>query len=160
MNYKDEKLPYVRIEPKTSERLLLEMNNVINANFSMKTRIQSSYVDFNSNTGTGFILAQDIIYTQQKYSLSTRFALFDTDNYDNRQFIYERDLLYVYSIPSFYNQGVRYYIVGRYILSNNVSFWIKFAQTKYFDTATIGSGLEEIIGDTKSNLNFQIRLRL
>ncbi|MCK5470233.1 MAG: helix-hairpin-helix domain-containing protein, partial [Cyclobacteriaceae bacterium] len=91
---------------------------------------------------------------------STRFAIFDTDNYDNRQFIYERDLLYVYSIPSFYNQGVRYYIVGRYNLSKNVSFWIKFAQTKYYGTETIGSGLERIIGETKSNLSFQFRLRL
>ncbi|MCK5469893.1 MAG: helix-hairpin-helix domain-containing protein, partial [Cyclobacteriaceae bacterium] len=142
MNYKDEELPYVRIERKTTERLLLDMDYAINANFSMKTRIQGSHVDFNSKTGTGFILAQDIIYTQQKYSLSTRFAIFDTDNYDNRQFIYERDLLYVYSIPSFYNQGVRYYIVGRYNLSKNVSFWIKFAQTKYYGTETIGSGLE------------------
>ena len=160
MNYKDEELPYVLIEPKTTERLLLDMDFAINANFSMKTRIQGSHVDFNSKTGTGFILAQDIIYTQQKYSLSTRFAIFDTDNYDNRQFIYERDLLYVYSIPSFYNQGVRYYIVGRYNLSKNVSFWIKFAQTKYYGTETIGSGLERIIGETKSNLSFQFRLRL
>ncbi|MCK5370097.1 MAG: hypothetical protein KAQ62_16160, partial [Cyclobacteriaceae bacterium] len=95
MNYKDEELPYVLIESKTTERLLLDMDFAINANFSMKTRIQGSHVDFNSKTGTGFILAQDIIYTQQKYSLSTRFAIFDTDNYDNRQFIYERDLLYV-----------------------------------------------------------------
>ncbi|MCK5702552.1 MAG: helix-hairpin-helix domain-containing protein, partial [Cyclobacteriaceae bacterium] len=150
MNYKDEELPYVLIEPKTTERLLLDMDFAINANFSMKTRIQGSHVDFNSKTGTGFILAQDIIYTQQKYSLSTRFAIFDTDNYDNRQFIYERDLLYVYSIPSFYNQGVRYYIVGRYNLSKNVSFWIKFAQTKYYGTEIIGSGLERIIGETKS----------
>ncbi len=160
MNYKDEELPYVRIERKTTERLLLDMDYAINANFSMKTRIQGSHVDFSSKMGTGFILAQDIIYTQQKYSLSTRFAIFDTDNYDNRQFIYERDLLYVYSIPSFYNQGVRYYIVGRYNLSKNVSFWIKFAQTKYYGTETIGSGLERIIGETKSNLSFQFRLRL
>ena len=160
MNYKDEELPYVLIEPKTTERLLLDMDFAINANFSMKTRIQGSHVDFSSKMGTGFILAQDIIYTQQKYSLSTRFAIFDTDNYDNRQFIYERDLLYVYSIPSFYNQGVRYYIVGRYNLSKNVSFWIKFAQTKYYGTETIGSGLERIIGETKSNLSFQFRLRL
>lgn len=160
INYKIEGMTFVRIEPKTTERLLLDMNYVLNARFSTKTRIQSTRVNLNSEKSTGFILAQDIIYTRQKYSISGRFALFDTDNYDNRQFIYERDLLYVYSIPSFYNQGVRYYILGRYNLSKNVSFWIKFAQTKYYGAETIGSGLEKISGDTKSNLNFQIRIKL
>ncbi|MCK5703939.1 MAG: helix-hairpin-helix domain-containing protein, partial [Cyclobacteriaceae bacterium] len=160
MNCNDEELPFLRIEPKIYNRVLLDMNYMINSIFSTKTRIQHTNVNFNSEKSTGFILAQDVIYTRQKLSLSARFALFDTDNYDNRQFIYERDLLYVYSIPSFYNQGVRYYILGRFNVTKSILLWIKFAQTKYYALEEIGSGLEEINGDTKSNLSFQVRIKL
>lgn len=160
LNFHNEGLPFPRIEPKTTDRVLLNMNYVINALFAMKTRIQHTKVGFNSEKSTGFIIAQDLIYTQAMFSLSARFALFDTDNYDSRQYIYERDLLYVYSIPSFYNKGVRYYILGRFNVTESISVWIKFAQSKYFGLDTIGSGLEEIKGDTRSNLSFQFRIKL
>jgi hypothetical protein len=160
MNFKDEFTPIVRIEPKTTERLLLDMDARIDARFSMKTRVQFSKVDFNLRRNSGFILAQDIIYTQPQLALSARFALFDTDDYDNRQYIYERDLLYVYSIPSFYSKGIRYYLLAKYALNKNISLWLKWAQTKFLETETIGSGLEEILGNTKSNISFQARIRL
>ena len=160
MNFKDEFTPIVRIEPKTTERLLLNMDTRIDARFSMKTRIQFSKVDFNLHRNTGFILAQDIIYNQPQLALSARFALFDTDDYDNRQYIYERDLLYVYSIPSFYSKGIRYYLLAKYALNKNISIWLKWAQTKFLESETIGSGLEEILGNTKSNISFQARIRL
>ena len=160
MNFKDKTAPIVSIEPKTTERLLLDLVNKMDARFSTKTRIQYSKVNFNLQTNTGFILAQDIVYTQPQYVLSARFALFDTDNYDSRQYIYERDLLYVYSIPSFYNKGVRYYLFAKYTFNKNISIWLKWAQTEYFGSDTIGSGLEEIMGNTKSNFSFQARFRL
>ncbi len=160
INFKDEGFGLVHIKPKKTEKMLMDLRYIISPIFSIKTRIQSTQVAFDGNKSRGFLIAQDINYAHRKLSLSTRFALFDTDNYDNRQFIYERDLLYVYSIPSFYNQGARYYILGRYNISKNLSVWIKFAQTKYLHVDYIGSGLEEIKGNTKSDVNFQIRIKL
>ena len=101
-----------------------------------------------------------MIINRAKYSLSFRFSLFDTDNYDTRQFIYERDLLYVYSIPAFYNTGVKYYILAKYNVSDSASLWVKFAQTKYFGSDTVGSGLEEINGNTKTDFNIQLQLKI
>lgn len=160
MNYAEEGSPFVLIGQKNKERFLLHADYSIDEKFSLKTRIQHSHINFNGEGTTGFILAQDFIYSQKRYSFSARFALFDTDDYDNRQFIYERDLLYVYSIPSFYNKGARYYLIGRYDVSKSITFWIKFSKTTYFGQSYIGSGLEEIIGDTKSNIGIQARIRL
>jgi hypothetical protein len=160
MNLKDETFKFVRIEPKKMEKILLDLNYIISPSFSIKTRIQHTQIEFDKGKNSGFLIAQDINYSQHKFSLSTRFALFDTDNYDSRQFIYERDLLYVYSVPSFYSKGVRYYFTARYSVSRNISLWMKYAQTNYFDADKIGSGLEEIKGNTKSDVSFQVRIKL
>ena len=136
------------------------MKYELDDHFSLKSRLQWSDVDFAEEHGKGFIVAQDVNYKNARYALSARFALFDTDDYDSRQYIYERDLLYVYSIPSFYDKGIRYYLVGKYVVSSSISFWLKFSQTKYSARESIGSGLEEIEGDTKSNIGFQIRVRI
>jgi len=66
----------------------------------------------------------------------------------------------VYSVPSFYNKGVRYYLLGKYNISKNLTIWIKFARTQYYNVDKIGSGLEEINGDQKTNVNFQVRIKL
>lgn len=160
MNFTEGEFPLVQIVPKTTERFLLDVSYLMRSGFSTKTRIQHSNVSFNNKNTNGFILAQDISYKKSDFSISARYALFDTDDYDNRQFIYERDLLYVYSIPFFYNKGVRYYMVFKYDFVKQVSFWLKFAQTNYFNVANIGSGLEEIPGDTRSSISFQVRFRL
>lgn len=150
MNYNMEESPQVLILPKTTQRILMNINYALNDVFSIQTRIQHSGVDFNSKKTNGFILAQDINASKRKYSPSGSFAFFDTDNDDNRQFIYEQDLLYLYSIPSFYNKGVRYFLLAKYKFSRRVEFWIKMSQTKYLDLKSIGSGLETINGDKKN----------
>ena len=160
LTFKDGSSILTKILAKTTEKILIDMEAKIDTHVSMKTRLQFSKVNFNQERTSGFILAQDIIYSKPRISFSARFAIFDSDNYDSRQYIYERDMLYVYSIPSFYNKGVRYYLLTKYILSKNISIWAKWSQTKYVGSDTVGSGLEEIDGNTKSNFSFQLRFRV
>lgn len=160
MNYNIEDTPQVQILPKVTKRLLLNMDYLLSDFFSIQTRIQQSNVNFNNTNSNGFMIAQDINFQRQKISVSARFALFDTDNYDSRQYIYERDLLYLYSIPSFYNRGIRYFLLMKYKLWKNVDLWLKISQTKYTDQESIGTGLEKIDGNRRTNLNAQIRIKL
>ncbi len=160
VNYQNDEMPIVSIQPKTTDRFLFDMNYAVSSNFSIKTRVQSTKVDFITGKSTGFIVAQDINYAHKNISLSARFALFDADNFDNRQYIYERDLLYVYSIPFFFNRGARYFLLARYNVTRKISLWAKFAQTKYVGVTSIGSGLEEIEGDTRTNVSFQMRIKI
>lgn len=160
INFTDESSPFARVEARNSQRLRLELNYELGENFTGKTRVQNSWVNFVQLNSSGFILAQDVTFTNKKYAISGRFALFDTDNYDNRQFIYEKDLLYVYSVPSFYNKGVRYYLMGKIDCTRRLTLWIKFAQSHYVNIDSIGSGLEEISGNKKSSIGVQARFRL
>jgi hypothetical protein len=47
-------------------------------------------------------------------ALTGRYAIFDTEDYDNRQYVYERDVWLTYSLPAYEGRGVRNYIVAEY----------------------------------------------
>ncbi|MCG8309605.1 MAG: helix-hairpin-helix domain-containing protein [Cytophagales bacterium] len=159
-NISEKMLSLVRIVPKKTNRLLFNLNFELNEKYSIQTRVQQSRMHVDGNVRMGFLIAQDVNFQMPALSISARFSLFDAESYDTRQFVYERDLLYVYSVPSFYNQGSRFYFLTKLSIFKNIEFWFKISQTKYFDQNQIGSGLEEIDGNTKTNLNVQVRLKL
>ena len=89
-----------------------------------------------------------------------RLQYFETDGYNSRIYAYENDVLYSYSIPAFYDKGYRYYVTFNYDLTQKLSFWLRWAQTIYRDKTSIGSGLDEIDGNKRSEIKFQVRLLL
>ena len=108
----------------------------------------------------GFSAFQDVNYNFEKIPLSinVRLHLFDAQNYNNRIYTYEKDVLYAFSVPMNYGLGSRYYLNVRYNLAKNLSLWLKLAQTVYADGRTSqSSGNEEIPGNRKSDFRFLIR---
>ena len=152
--------PTILIKEKNSQRWLINYKYNINDNFTLQTKVQYSKIHFNANDNDGFLLAQDVVFNNKKMLLTGRFCLFDTDSYESRQFIYERDLLYLYHVPFFYRKGLRYYLLSKYELNNNISIWLKFAQTRYLNKNEIGSGLEKIRGEQRTELNLQMRIKI
>jgi len=129
-------------------------------NFSTKNLLELSYSDSASvNPKFGFAAYQDISYAFEKIPLSIdmRFMLFDATDYNNRFYLYEKDILYAFAIPSFYGTGLRYYLNLKYELSKKCNIWFKIAQTKYGDNRlSIGSGNEEISGHKKTDMRFML----
>lgn len=148
----------VDIQSKRTSRVMIDFDYRIDPSIGLKTWVQSSLVRFGHNRYSGFFIAQDLIYKMKKWSMAGRFALFDADDYDSRIYVYERDMLYVYSVPAFFNKGVRYYVLLKHDISRHISLWLKYAQTKYYNIEKIGSGLEEIDGDVKANLSVQMKI--
>jgi hypothetical protein len=132
-------------------------------NFSTKNLIEISYSDSAStNPKIGFAAYQDMSYNFNSLPLSIdfRYMLFDAPTYDNRFYLYEKDILYAFSIPMFYGLGLRYYLNMKYELTKNFSLWFKIAQTVYGDNrASISSGNEEIQVNKKTDIRFMIRYR-
>ena len=72
---------------------------------SLKTRAQFSEFLFDGDYSNGMALIQDINFDFGRFRLSTRYSIFDTDNFENRQYVYEKDVLYAFSIPAYqYNR--------------------------------------------------------
>ena len=86
-----------------------------------------------------------------------RLMYFETTGYDSRLYAYENDVLYSFSIPVFYDKGYRYYLNLNYDFSKKISFWFRVAQTIYKDKISVGSGLDEIKGNKKTEVKLQVQ---
>jgi hypothetical protein len=126
----------------------------------MKTRAQFSTYQIDDKTTSGSALIQDISVDFGKLECTARYALFDTEDFDNRQYAYEQDVWLAYSLPSYYGTGVRNFVLLEYRFSKKISFWLRYGRTRYTNTDSIGSGLDQIAGNTKTDIKFQLRLKL
>jgi hypothetical protein len=106
---------------------------------------------------TGYLMAQDVSLEGQKWQLSARYSLFDTDDYDNRQYTPERDVLYAFSVPALSGAGAHYYVLLQYKATRQLSFWLKYSGSSYQHQTTVGSGLEEIKGPRRDDIRLQVR---
>ncbi len=111
---------------------------------------------------SGYLVYQDVQFSPKRLpsvKFSLRYAIFNTDDYDTRIYAYENNVLYKFSVPAYLYQGQKYYVLMNYTLNRKISFWLHFAQTYYTKRTEIGSGLEEIDGNTKSEVTLQLRLK-
>lgn len=143
-----------------------------NYRFNLKYKISKAitlanrveYVTLNKeSTGVqkGFMIYQDINYKpmQGKVSFSLRYILFDTDSYDTRIYAYENDVLYAYSIPSYYYKGSKYYLLLNYNITRGIECWVRVGRISYQNQSEIGSGLDVIDGSYKTEVKAQIRFQ-
>lgn len=161
-NYSDTvtTMPLVLPQQKWAARYLL---NYSFGRFSFKNQLDvNSFYDEVNPVSYGYSALQDVSYEFVRVPLriDLRFYIFDAMNYENRLYTYEKDVLYAFSVPMNYGMGSRYYVNLRYELNQNISFWLKLAQTVYADErATISSSNEEIQGNRKTDLRFLMRLK-
>jgi len=128
-----------------------------------KNRID--YVLFSDEKGEnerGYLMYQDILYRPVHFPLEVtfRYALFDTRGYDSRIYTYENDVLYAFSVPSYFDKGQRIYLMLRYRAMKQLDIWVRIARTVYSNKLSIGSGADEIDGNTKTEIKVQIMLKL
>lgn len=143
-------------------KLRYQISYRINENLALKNRIETSTFSEEKESSYGYLIYQDVFYdfTKIPLSLNMRYAIFDTDDYDSRIYAYESDILYAFSIPAYYSKGSRFYFNLKYSIGNFVDIWIKYTQTYYSTLNAISSGLTEINGNTKSEIKFQLRIKL
>jgi Helix-hairpin-helix motif len=132
----------------------------VSDNIKMKTRAQFSTFDFDCTHTKGMTILHDININFRKLSLVCRYAIFDTEDYDNRQYVYERDVWLAYSLPAYSGKGIRNYVVAEYAFSKKFSIWIRYAHTRYTDRDTIGSGADAISGREKNDIRIQTRIKI
>lgn len=130
-------------------------------NLVLKTRLE--HVFYNGlEKENGFLVFQDIqlLTGEQPLSYSARLAWFNTMSYNSRIYAYENDLLYTFSIPAYFGKGFRTYLNVKYRISKKLDLWLKAGNTFWSDRETISSGYNEIFGKNKTELKFQLRLKI
>lgn len=131
----------------------------INDKISIKSRAQYSTFSIANVTTKGMAIIQDLNLKLGKWVVSSRVALFDSEDYENRQYVYEKNLQYVFSIPAYSGQGIRNYLMLRYKPNRDITIWGRIGRFNYFNITSTGSGLNEIEGSTKTDVKLQIRYK-
>ncbi len=126
---------------------------------TFRSRAQFSGYSLAGNTTRGMVLLQDISYTFGRFSVSGRYALFDTDDYDNRLYVYEQDAWLNFTFPAYFGKGIRNYLLLQYRVNSKTDLWLRWSKTHYTDRTVIGSGGDTIAGDTKNDVKLQARIR-
>lgn len=154
--------------PISNQNDIQQVNYRFHISYSVTSAISLSdrveYVTYqkgNSAAEKGYIIYQDFNYQpfKKRYSFSARYVLFDTDTYNARVYVYENDVLNAFSIPSYYYRGNRFYITIHYKLIRGVDAWLRYGTTVYDNQKTVGSGLDQINGNQKSEVKAQIRFQ-
>lgn len=135
----------------------------VSPSLSLRTRVET--VDFQRGTAPlkhGFMVYQDIVHRPlaSPVELTLRFALFDTESYDARIYAFENDMIGVFSIPPYFGRGVRWYGMVRATPFRRVDLWVRYGAWIYQDQTSISSGMQEIVGNVRSDVKVQLRWRL
>lgn len=139
----------------------LNLSYPVSNTIAFSNRVEvSNYNKQGSKNEWGYYLYHDIRYRNPKspFAFTFRFSLFDTPSYDSRIYTYENDVLYAYSLPALYDKGIRYYCILKYRVGRHIDLWLRFAQTSFSNKKTVSSGLNEINGNTQSEIKAQIRI--
>jgi hypothetical protein len=127
---------------------------------ALQSRIQHSRYQINSVRSHGMIVANQVSYAYKFLRFTVSMAHFNTDDFENRQYIYEKDLPYSLSIPFFDGIGTRWFCMLQLKLPKNLDLWAKIAQSNYQDRDQVGSGPDIINGSKRTDLSLQIRYKM
>ncbi len=142
------------------QNLRWEWNLTTNRKFNFQQRLEiTSYQKGIKKSEQGYMLYQDLAYTPMASAISgnMRLAFFYTPSYNSRIYAYENDVLYGSGSGVYSGKGIRFYINSRYKPTKKMDIWMRYALFVYRNVSTIGSGLDEITGDRKSEVKLQLR---
>lgn len=129
--------------------------------FTLKNRVEFHLNDVEQKgVVKSYLIYQDVIYNpdDKPYSIAFRYALFNSPS--GAVYAYENDVLNAFAIGALYHKGMRIYLVGKAKLFKKLSVNAKIGCTVYSDRDEIGSGLELIKGNVKSEAKLQMVLSL
>jgi hypothetical protein len=128
-----------------------------------KNRIDfTSYQNIFEEKEYGYLMYQDILYRPELFpvELTFRYALFDTDGYDSRIYTYENDILYAFSVPSYFDKGQRVYLMLKWRALEQLNVWFRIGRLIYSDRTTVGSGTDLINENHKTEIKVQVQIKL
>lgn len=149
-------IPYIQ------QKCRYQLNYTLKDKLALKTILDYARINYEHQPASnGFLVLQSATYkfSRLPVQLDVSGAWFNTDDYNARLTIYEKNVLYAFSMPSLYYKGTRLAVNARYELNKHIIVQAKYGTTHYRNRDKISSALEEIDGSTKSDLYLQLRLK-
>ena len=149
------------VAPETRQSLRLHGDYALGRDVRLRARVEATrFRSVDEPDRFGLLLYQDVRYLPfRRLQLDVRLAFFDADDYDARVYAFENDLLYTFAVPAFSGRGQRAYVLAKLRLRPRLDLQVKYAETRFEDVRTVGSGLDEAEGDRVREVRAQLRWR-
>ena len=144
--------------PDRNQRLRLSVAYALPTGWSTKTQADLTHSEY-KKTSSGWMLSEHLSYQHARWQAALMAGYFDTDDYDSRIYVYERQLQHEFSFPTYYGRGIRLSFYARADIQKNLRLSCRLGHCNYFDRSIIGSGLQQIQASHQTDLDVQARWR-
>ncbi len=150
------------LQDRRRESARLHIAYSANANWQLANRVEYTFFTSPEKNERGFMVFQDVKYTFSRLPLKLigRVALTETPSFDTRIYAYENDVLYAFSIPPYYGQSTRFYLMGSYAFADGITLQLRYGFFRFFDRNVISSGTGAIAGNFQSEIKVSLRVKL
>lgn len=144
---------------RSQENIRLEYEQLLSR--TTRLRLRSEYVDVRYENATpsehGYLFFADLrVRPTPSLECVGRISAFSTTSYDSRIYQFENDLQGVLTNIGLYGKGIRMYAVLKFTPFERITLSGKYEMTLIDNVRTIGSGYDEIPGDSKSKFGIQL----
>lgn len=130
--------------------------NWISGSWALKTRFE---VNITPQKTYGIMAMQEMAYHFAKIPMVLQLSVmaFDAQNYDNRIYVYESDVLYAFSIPMAYGLGGKWNFNVHYSPAEWITLYLKVGETIY---AKSWQNKQQMAFGTATDIHFLARLQI
>lgn len=156
----DQDVPINFLDDVKKEGYRVELRWQLNKKWTIQNRAEvSQYKKGIGKREFGYMVYQDLDYSPMfsKITGNVRLAYFNTPSYNSRIYVYEDDVLYSFSFGMYNGKGFRTYLNLKYNLTKKLNIWARYAMFFYQEVQTVGTYLDEINGNKKSEAKIQLR---
>ena len=150
-----------KIDNRSQTNVRVGFDYDISGTFRVRTRYEYVMVKYDNFGGNnkGFLFFTDVkAFVLKNLSVSTRFIVFQTDDYDSRVYEFEEDLRGVMSNVGLYGNGTRWYMLLKYKPFTFAELAAKYSATYYDGVKSIGTGNDMIQGDLNNRFNLGLEI--
>jgi hypothetical protein len=141
---------------RVSQNIRIHLANRLGPYLSMKTRLEIVWLKNGDKKEEGFLLyAEASCRPVSWFSADLRLQYVETGSYDTRIYAYESDVLYSFSIPAFFGKTYRYYLNINVDAGRRLSLAARLAESVYPGAESIGSGLDVLAGNRRTDIKLQ-----
>lgn len=143
---------------KQSLRYMIQFNPNF---FKIQTLIEGNKTTNEGKDSFGWVISQDIFHhwEKAKLNINLHYAYFQTDSYNNRLYIYERNILNTFSMPMLYGKGHRISLNLKWNIGKYLQLYANYSTYIYTDgRESCGSSHETIQGNISGIINSLVKI--
>jgi hypothetical protein len=104
----------------------------------------------------GYLLLQDTKWDRGKWGIQYRLVWVNSPSYDTRLYAYEPGVPFSFLLPAYFGKAWKTNLVVIYQGNREIQLALKWARINYTDRMEIGSSLDLIEGDQKTDITLQM----